>query len=297
MHRSIAAMAFALAMPTGQALAAPLPQDVMAIIDAAADDPSTLGAVVKAIKKAHPADAAEVDAYAALSGKRLAEAKRQQVADQSFFEGWTGKGELGGSISAGNTDDHGVSAALAFDKKTEAWEQDANLSINFKSENQETTTDRYFATYAVRHNLRPRLYAVGVLWGERDRFAGHNFRFSEGIGVGYRLLDRPRLALRVEGGPALRQSDYLVTGYEATVAARLAGYLRWQISQRLEFSQSLVTYLDTANSTVLAASALTTNLYGNLSARASYEVRHEEDPPQGREPTDTTTRATLVFSF
>jgi hypothetical protein len=41
---------------------------------------------------------------------------------------------------------------------------------------------------------------------------------------------------------------------------------------------------------LLAASALTTRLQGNISARASYEV-------QGRQKTDTTSRVALVFGF
>ncbi|MCR5880826.1 YdiY family protein [Phenylobacterium sp. J367] len=267
------------------------------ILDAAAEDPESLAAVVKAAKRANPEAAAEIDAHVAAASARAAAAKAQQAADAGFLEGWNGKGEIGGSISTGNTDDYGLVVSLAFDKKTPVWEHDANLSTSFKSEDEKTTTDRYFATYAIRRNFGPRFYGVGILWGERDRFAGHNFRFSEGVGLGYRVIRRPDLKLSLEAGPALRQSDYLVTGYEGTAAVRLAGYLTWQIRPRLEFTQSFVTYRDTTNSTVLAATALTTRLQGALSARASYEYRNEQDPPQGRENTDTTTRATLLFNF
>lgn len=284
-------------IPLAAAHAAPVPQAVADILDAAADDPSTLKAVAKAAKKANPDAAAEIDAQVAALTAQVKVEKAEQVASQGFFSGWTGKGEVGGSISTGNTEDYGVTAAVQLERKSLKWEHDVNLSVNFKSEDDKTTTDRYFATYGIIRNLGPRLYAGGILWAERDRFAGHNYRFSEGVGLGYRLIKAPNLTLNVEAGPALRQSDYVVTGFEATVAARLAGYLKWQPTPRLEFSQSLVTYLDTINSTVLATTALTTKLEGNLSARASYELRHEQDPPQGRENTDTTTRATILYNF
>ena len=277
--------------------AAPLPAAVADILDAAADDPDSLKAVVKAAKKANPHSVAEIDAHVAALSTRVAAEKAEQAASQGLFAGWTGKAEVGGSISTGNTEDYGVAASTNLQKKSPRWEHEINLSVNFKSEDDKTTTDRYFATYGIMRNLGPRLYVGGIIWAERDRFAGHNYRFSEGVGLGYRLIKGPNLKLNVEAGPALRQSDYVVEGFEATLAARLAGYLTWRISPRLEFSQSLVTYLDTKNSTVLANTALTTKLEGPFSARASYEVRHEKDPPEGRENTDTTTKATILYNF
>lgn len=289
--------AAALALAAQAARAAPPPPAVAAVIEAAADDPETLEAVAKAAKKANPGSVAEIDAQVKALTAKVAAEKAEQAATAGLFEGWTGKGEFGGSISTGNTDDQGFSASLAFDKQTPLWGHDFNLAVDHKREGEKTTKDRYFGAYSITRNLTPRLYAVGVLWGERDRFAGFNFRFSESVGLGYRIAGSPNLKLRVEAGPALRQSEYLVTGYETTLAARGAGYLMWKIAPRLEFSQSLVAYLDSENSTLLANTALTTRLQDRISARASYEVRHEQDPPADRENTDTTTRLTLVFDF
>jgi len=294
---TLATAAIVLTVATSAAHAATLPQAVADLMTAVADDPDSLAVVVKAAKKANPDAVAEIDAHASGLAAQVAAKKAEQSVGQGFLRGWTGEVEFGGAINTGNTDDHSLTTALALDWRTPKWEQDLDVRTSFKSEDGETTTDRYFATYVVTRNLSPRLYMGGILWAERDRFAGHNYRFSESVGVGYRLIKQTGLNLAVEGGPALRQSEYLERGYEATVAARLAGYLTWRALPRLEFSQSIVTYLDSKNSTLLATSALTTKLQGNLSARASYEVRHEENPPSGRETTDTTTRATLAVSF
>ncbi|HEY2753164.1 DUF481 domain-containing protein [Phenylobacterium sp.] len=277
--------------------AAPLPQAVSDMLRAAADEPDTLDAVVRAAKKANPDSVAEIDAEVKALKARAAADKAAEVANQGFFEGWSLKGELGGSISTGNTESEALAAALSAEKRTPIWVHDFDMSVDFKRENEETTKDRYFGAYSIQRNITPRFYGVGVLWGERDRFAGYNYRFSESLGVGYRLFDGPGLKLRVEGGPAARQSEYLVTGYDLTYATRLAEYLSWQITQRLEFSQSLVTYLETKNSTVIGDASVTTKLQKRLSARASYEVRHEASPPVGRKNTDTTTRLTLVFTY
>lgn len=293
----LATLATALTLAAHAAGAAPLPPGVAEILDAAADDPDTLTAVVKAAKKANPAAAADIDAHVAALTAKAAAQKAAIAATQGFLEGWSGKGEIGGSISTGNTDDMGGVISLALEKQTPVWGHDLNVTIDAKEEDGKTTKDRYFGAYSLQRKLTPKLYVVGVLWGERDRFAGFNYRFSESLGVGYRVFDSPKLKLRLEGGPSVRQAEYLMTGKETTVAARAAGYLSWQFMPRVEFSQSLVTYLEKHNSTVLASTALTTKLQKQVSARASYEVRHEQDPPDDREQTDTTTRLTVVFNF
>ncbi|HEY9217384.1 MAG TPA: DUF481 domain-containing protein [Phenylobacterium sp.] len=293
-----AATAFAAVVLLSEvAEAAPLPQPVADMIAAVADDPEALEAVVRAARKANPDSLAEIDPHVAEIGRRAKADKLAKAEDQGFFQGWTGKVELGASLSTGNTEDQGFNAALSFEQETAKWDRELSMSVDHKREDDQTTKERYFGTYAVRYNFTPRLYAVGVLWGERDRFAGFNSRYSESLGLGYRILHRPAVKLRVEAGPALRQSDYLETGSENTVAARLADYFSWRLTPRLELTQSLVTYLEERNPTLLASAALTTKLQRRLSARASYEVRYEADPPLERENTDTTSRLTLLYNF
>lgn len=294
---NLAAIAIVFTLGAHAARAEPLSPAITAIIDAAADDPASLEVVVKAVKKANPDAVTEIDSYVAALTARVAAKKAERVAEQGFFEGWTGKAEFGGSAATGNTVDYGVTAAIALNRNTPRWEHDFDFMVTYKNEDEQTTTDRYFLTYSIIRNLSPRLYAGTILWGERDRFAGYNYRFSEGLGLGYRLVQTPKLTLKVEGGPALRQSQYLVNGYESTTAVRMAGYLTWLIRPNLEFRQDLVTYRDSKNSTILSTTAVTMKLQGDFSARASYELRNEENPPGGREPTDTTTRATLVYGF
>ena len=128
---------------------------------------------------------------------------------------------------------------------------------------------------------------------ERDRFAGFSSRFTESVGVGYRVLTRPRLRLDVQAGPALRQTNYYDRDDEMAFSAKLAGDLSWTIRPDLVFTQNASLFLDSVSSSLTSTTALTTKLRGDLSARASFDVRVEAEPPAGREHTDTTTRATV----
>lgn len=157
--------------------------------------------------------------------------------------------------------------------------------------------ERYFAGYAGQWKLNRRAFAAVSLSGERDRFAGFASRFSESVGIGYRLVEQRDLRLDVQAGPALRQINYDDRGDEFAFSARLGGDLSWTIRPDLVFTQNATVFLDSVSSSLTSTTALTTKLRGDLSARASFDVRAETEPPAGREHTDTTTRATLVYSF
>jgi len=266
------------------------------MIDAAASDPGTLDAVVRVAKKTNPDSAAEIDAQVR-QAKVRAEVKKREISQQSFFEGWDGKGEVGGNLSTGNTDQEGLALGLDLEKDAPHWWYTVDTAADIQREDKAVTKERYFVSLASHYKITRRFYVVGVLWGESDRFAGYYSRYSESLGMGYRLIDNSILKLRAEGGPALRQANYIDTGPEQSASFRLAEYLSWKLGYRNDFTQRMVGYLQSGNSTVISSAALTTKLYEALAARASFEVRYESKPPSGRKNTDTTTRVTLVYSF
>lgn len=295
--RRAGALGAILALVAGMAGATPLPAPVAQMIAAAANDPETLATVVRVAKKANPDSIAEIDAQVADLKTEAAARKRRQAATQGFFEGWEGKGELGGSISTGNTQEQGIALGLELEKDAPRWWHSVDATVDVKREDRELTKERYFVSLATQYKLTRRAYVVGVLWGESDRFAGYYSRFSESLGLGYRLADGPTFKLRVEGGPAMREANYIETGAEQSGSFRAAEYLSWKLDARNEFTERLVGYLQSGNSTVIGSAALTTRLYEALAARASFEIRYESEPPLGRENTDTTSRVTLVYAF
>lgn len=277
--------------------AAPLPQPVADMISAAAGSPETLKAVVETAKKTNPDSVAEIDAQVASLAKEAEAARVAKIESQDAWEGWGGEGSLGAFISTGNVEDNGVAAGLKFAKETLRWRHQFDLAADYEETSDVVVKERYFAGYAANYKFSERFYAVGVLSAEKDKFAGFKSRFTESVGLGYRVIDRETLKLSFEGGPALRQTDFYDVGSDSTVSGRVAGAFQWTIWPGTVFTQTAAAYLESSNSTLDAISAVTTKLQGDLSARASFDYRHEASPPPGREKTDTTTRMTLVYSF
>lgn len=286
-----------LAAAPALALAEPLPEPVSRMIEAAAETPGALATVAEVARRTHPQSLAEIDALVAALTTRAEEQRIARITSLRFRDGWKGEGQAGGFVSTGNSDDVGGSVSLTFAKETLRWRHQVRMAGDYQRSSGAVSKERYFGGYAGQWKLSGRAFVAVSLAGERDRFAGFRSRFSESVGVGYRLVDRPDLRFDVQAGPALRQVNYYDRDDENAVSARFGGDLSWTVRPDLVFTQNATVFLDSVSSSLTATTALTTKLRGDLSARASFDVRAETEPPAGREHTDTTTRASLVYSF
>ncbi|MDZ4372399.1 MAG: DUF481 domain-containing protein [Phenylobacterium sp.] len=289
-------VATVVAFSSGAAVAGPLPAEVARMLSAAAET-GQLGPVSDVARRAYPDAAGEIDAQVAALQAKAETERADRLATQRFHQGWTGEGHAGGFVSSGNTEDIGVSAGLSFIKETLRWRHDIKVASEYQQSSGDVSKERYAAAYAGQWKLSGRAFVALSLSAERDRFAGYKSRFSESVGLGYTLIDRPDLRLDVQAGPALRQISYYSAPDEVAFAGRLGGDLTWTLRPELVLTQSTTAFLDSVSSTLTSTTALTTKLRDDLSARTSFDLRMESDPPVGRKGTDTTLRTSLVYSF
>ncbi len=277
--------------------AAPIPDAVAAMLDAAAGDAAQLKVVADIAKKTNPGSAAEIDAKVTGFAAAQAQAREEKLASQGFFAGWSGSGEAGGFISSGNTNTKGIAIGANLIKETRAWKHSLRGFVDFQRQDGVTTRERYFAGYEGNYNITPNFYALATLAYEKDRFSGFDRRFSESLGLGYKLVNTDSIKVAIEAGPALRQTRYTSGFDDSAFAARGAGSLNWTISPSLAFTENATIFYDSFNTSVQSITALTAKLGGALSARASFQYNNESNPPAGRKNSDTTSRVTLVYSY
>lgn len=294
MKTAIALLSLTLA---GAASAAPIPDAVAAMIDAAAGDAAQLKTIADIAKKTNPASAAEIDARVAALDKAQADARTEKLASQGFMDGWSGSGEAGAFLTSGNTSTRGVAVGVTLTKETLKWKHGLRGFVDYQRQDGITTRERFFAGYEGNYNISPNLYALLTLAYERDVFSGFNRRFAESLGLGYRVINSDSFKLAVEAGPALRQTRFTDGVTSNTFAVRGAGNLRWVISPTTEFTENATVFYDSFNTSFQSITALTAKLGGDLSARASFQFNSESNPPFGRDNTDTTSRVTLVYAF
>ncbi|UAK26210.1 DUF481 domain-containing protein [Sphingomonas nostoxanthinifaciens] len=281
--------------------------DALAAMIAAAyrsGDDATINAVVGVAKATFPDRAAEIDRLAAgdaaiLASARKEENERQQarIASARFFEIWKGELEFGASRSTGSTQQLGIYASAKLNREGLNWIQKFSGRLDYQQTDHVTTTERVVALYQPDYKINDKLYVYGLGQYEHDRFLGYNHRFTGGTGVGYTVFNRGDLKLQVEGGPAVRQTDYTDLANRTTLAGRAAMSARVAITPTLVFSQDAALFFEARDTTASATTSLDTKLIGALKARLSYNVQFEQNAPQGGHELDTISRATLVYSF
>ncbi|QTD55921.1 DUF481 domain-containing protein [Parasphingorhabdus cellanae] len=271
-------------------------QSAESMIDAAIANGDT--EAVDAIAKYANSEAvtAKVEAYKAdLAAKEAAEIAERNEA--GFFSNWEGTGELGAFQSGGNTTSVGVTAGVKLTKESERWRFKFNALADYQRTNGSTTREQGVVTLEPNYKFNDRLYAFGLVQYERDRFQGFSSRYTLSGGLGYKLINTDAMQLEAKAGPAWRKTDLVGGGSNSRIAGLAAVNYAWKVSPAITFNQDLSAYVQSGNSSYNSLSALNAKLGDKLTARLSYQVDHETNPPAGLEKTDTFSRATLIFGF
>ena len=314
--RFVSLILFALLGCTATAAQAELPEGARAMIDAAiaSGDEKKVATVIGLARSTWPEERSTIDAIndqwkITLAARRAAEAEAERTAliNADMFDRWTGEGELGAFQSSGNTESVGVAAALRLDREGIDWTHSIRLRADYQRQNGSTSREQFAASYEPRWQFDENIFAYGLAQYERDRIQGFSSRYSVSGGLGYRILDNPKLKLSLKAGPAYRVTDFT----DGTSADRLAGLVGidfdWQMLDRLKLTQDVEALAETggeatlicdgANTTINLVTGLDFRVSNRLRSRLSYKVEYDSNPPAGSEGTDTLTRATLIYGF
>jgi putative salt-induced outer membrane protein len=283
----------------GTARAEPIPDPLVRIINEAAKtgDAATLATMADLAKKANPASAAEIDALVASLNAEAEAARVARLESQGFFEGWSGEGEIGASLTTGTSKNTNVAVGVGLVKDGITWRHKVAAAANYQRSNGITTADRYLASYEANYKFSPRFYALGTLMWEQDKFAGFNSRYTESLGLGYNILTGPTLFWDVSGGPALRQTRFITGRNSNDFAGRLATHFAWNLAAATVLTEDAGVYLGGSSNTYFSTTALTSQIVEDISGRVSFGVVSESNPPPGVQKTNTISRFTLVYSF
>jgi putative salt-induced outer membrane protein len=289
-------------------LAGPIdPSDTVAAMIAQAyrsGDDATIKAVIGVAKATFPDQAVEIDRLAAGNAAVLANARRdEQVREQAriaaatFFEIWKGELEAGASRSTGSTRTVGIYASAKLNRDGLKWRQRFNGRLDYQETDKVTTTERLIAAYQPNYKWSEALYSYGLVQVERDKSLGYSNRGTLGVGMGYVAASGVSRRIEIEGGPAVRRTNFIDEGPRTTLAARASLSARLALTPTLALTQDAAVFLEPSDTTATSTTAIDTRLIGALKARFSYNIQYEQDGSSGGNQLDTITRATLVYSF
>lgn len=279
---------------------ATIPPPIRAMLDAAiaAGDEAAVNAIVKYARTADPASGDATMQVATSWREARARARNERVQQAGMFDLWTGRVEAGGFVSTGNSPVTGLSGAIDLTREAMAWRHKLRALADYQRSGGATTREHYLAAYEPNWKYADRGYLYGSAQYESDRFFGYRDRYSASLGTGYSAVRTPAMTLDIELGPAWRSTDFTDGSSESSIAARGSVDFDLKLASGVTLSHDASAYIQPHNnSTVTGTTALAAKLIGPLSARLSYTVQYESMPPAGRVPTDTTSRASVVYSF
>ncbi|RPF70390.1 DUF481 domain-containing protein [Aurantiacibacter spongiae] len=295
---------------------AELPEPVRAMIDAAIEtgNRDTVKAVIDTARATFPDDKAEIDdRWNAFVAERreiaAAEAAQEEEAIRTagLFERWHGEGQIGAFQSSGNTEEFGVSAALKLEREGIDWTHKLRAAVDYRRGDGVTTREQFLGVYEPRYQIGENLFAYGLAQYERDTRQRLNARYAVSGGFGYKVLDSDDLELSIKAGPAYRITDYIDGPTEERLAALAGADFSWRITDTLKFTQSTnavaetggeaLILVDSSNTTLNLVTGLEAGLLDRLTARFSYQLDYDSNPPSGAASTDTLSRFTLVYGF
>lgn len=295
---------------------AELPEPVRAMIDAAlaTNNPTKVRTVIEIARTTNPDETAELDALLAgfeakVAAARAAEAaaKEAQIRSAGLFKNWSGKGELGGFRATGNTSNTGITTALTAERKGVDWRHKLTGRVDYQRANARTVREQFLARYEPNFNISESFYAYALAQYERDRFQGLDARYAVSGGFGYQALKKDDIQLAIKAGPAYRVTEFVDGREESRLAGLIALDFDWNITDRLKLTQdtnavaetgsSAIAIIDSRNTSINLITGLNAKINSKLSARLSYVVDHNSNPPPGAVQTDTLSRVTLIYDF
>ncbi len=222
---------------------------------------------------------------------------RARFGNQSFGPGWTGSVSMAGSLSTGNTDTTDFSLGGRVRNSFGAWNQTLGIAAEYGEEDDNEFEKRVFAIYDIDRSLTEQLYVFGLARGEYDEFAAFRRSAFAGVGPGYRVINTPDLAWRVQAGPGVRYTESQDGDEETEFGAIASSRFFYRVSDGAFVTNDTDVLYSDVSTLITNDLGLNLRVTDVISTRIGYRVDYETDAPEGTDDTDTKLTAALVFSF
>ena len=233
------------------------------------------------------------------------------VAQEASENGWSDEGSLSAGVTTGNTETTDIGLGVDATRTMDVWKIGLQATADYGETDGAETKNRIFLGTNLDRQINDRLFGFGQLTYEQDEFSGFDSRAFIGGGLGYEVLKGEATQWTVRGGPGLKIDEIeavldtsvtpatVVTPAttEESFGATAQSNFAHQFNENVAFTNdTTVVYAETSTQ-IGNIAAITASLTNTLSARVSFEVRHDTDPVDGFEDTDTISRVSLVYGF
>lgn len=248
-----------------------------------------------------------------LAAGSSAMAGSSSAADDKGRENWDGTVEFSVSAASGNTDNSVLGARFDGRRVLGRYTHDVKAAAHYTETTNEvdgedvteTTQNVWFGEYRLEMQTGDRTFAYARTRYTEDTFSGYDRRAFLGGGVGHGIYERDELDWQVLAGPGVQYTQYVKPETpeedferdETQVALFLGSDFKWMLRENVEVEHEADATWTDKNSTLMSRLSLKTKITETIGTRLGYYVKHETDPAEETEATDTQLKASIVFDY
>jgi len=219
-------------------------------------------------------------------------------ADDAAGAKWSGSGQLGFSMTSGNSDTENLTAGLKLKRESNNWVSDLSLDLLRASNDDVDTAERYTLNTKTGYKFDDNDYAYyGTRW-DKDNFSGFDYTITTSVGWGHKFQDTETERLITELGLGYKTEDLDVDRTENTGAVLTAklDFMR-QLTETTQFEDVLVVEAGDDNTFIQNDLGFAFKVSEQFAVKLAHQYRHNTDAPVGKDSTDTLVSANLVYDF
>lgn len=214
---------------------------------------------------------------------------------------WTGSLGLAYLATTGNSETSTFGLNFTTERRPTPWGLTITGRFNRNEDDGVLTAERYSLGGRARRALGERWEFFGGLSAEKDEFAGFDLLLLAETGVTYRALMGPKHHLSFDAGVTWTDENRIEPEPDVDFLGAVLGLdYEWKISDNSSLIQALDFYPNFDESSdwrLTSMTALQSAVNSWLAVKLGYEVRYRNEPIGDNEKTDTTSTASVVFTF
>lgn len=216
---------------------------------------------------------------------------------------WKGEGELGYTLTSGNSDNETIVSKLSISYQQNSWINTFKIeSLRTESKDSDSgdtvvTANRITLSDKLSYDISERTYSFLNTRYEEDDFSGYEYQSSATLGAGYRVIKQQDMSLTLESGVGYQQDRTDDRQMQKGRALRFSEDFAYQITSTTNLTQGLIVEQGKDNVYSEFNAGFKVAIDGSLALKLSYLIKHNSDVPDDKENFDRVTTATLVYGF
>jgi putative salt-induced outer membrane protein len=225
--------------------------------------------------------------------------------------GWGGEAAFSAGYTTGNTQTTDLGLGIDVTREEGVWTYEFVADGEYGEQDGVESRNRYFLSGDVDRVLSDKLFAFGRLSYEVDQFTGFDSRSFVGGGLGYHIHDGEQIKWTVRGGPGVKIDEIKRTATTDSLGAPLIlpaetvssfgavarSAFGYKFNDNVKLTNETDLLYGETSTQIENMVALTSSVSSAISARVSLNVRHDTNPADGFEDTDTALKVALVYGF